>query len=113
MLIELEELQRQAESELKKSKTEEELLAIKTKYLGRKGILTKLLRGLGDIEPEERPQVGNRCNEIKATLTAAIENALKARTSLKKKEVLLRDRIDVTLPGRRISFGREHPVASV
>jgi phenylalanyl-tRNA synthetase alpha chain len=113
MLKELEELQRQAESELKKSKTEEELLAIKTKYLGRKGILTKLLRDLGDIEPEERPQVGNCCNEIKATLTAAIENALKARTSLKKGEVLLRDRIDVTLPGRRIRFGREHPVASV
>jgi len=39
MLKELEELQRQAESELKKSKTEEEFLAVKTKYLGRKGIL--------------------------------------------------------------------------
>src|SRR5208337_2577294 len=101
MLKELEELQRLAESELKKSKTEEELLAVKTKYLGRKGILTKLLRGLGDIEPEVRPQVGNRCNEIKATLTAAIENALKDRASLKKGEVILRDRIDVTLAGRR------------
>ena len=113
MLKELEELQRQAESELKKSNTEEELLAVKTKYLGRKGILTKLLRGLGNIEPEIRPQVGNRCNEIKAALTAAIEKALKARTSLKKGEVLLRDRIDVTLPGRRIRFGKEHPVAMV
>ena len=84
MLKELEELQRQAESELKKSNTEDELLAVRTKYLGRKGILTKLLRGLGNIKPEDRPQVGNRCNEIKATLTAAIENALKARTALKK-----------------------------
>ena len=113
MLKELEELQRQAESELRKSNTEEELLAVKTKYLGRKGILTKLLRGLGNIEPEVRPQVGNRCNEIKATLTAAIENALKARTALKKGEVLLRDRIDVTLPGRKVRFGKEHPVALV
>jgi phenylalanyl-tRNA synthetase alpha chain len=113
MLKELEELQRQAESELSKSNTEEELLAVKTKYLGRKGILTKLLRGLGNIEPEVRPLVGNRCNEIKATLTAAIENALKARTALKKGEVLLRDRIDVTLPGRKVRFGKEHPVALV
>jgi len=113
MLKELEELQRQAESELEKSNTEEELLAVKTKYLGRKGILTKLLRGLGSIEPEERPQVGNRCNEIKTTLTAAIENALKARTALKKGEVLLRDRIDVTLPGRKVRFGKEHPVSLV
>jgi phenylalanyl-tRNA synthetase alpha chain len=113
MLKDLEELQRQAELELKKSKTEEELLAIKTKYLGRKGILTKILRGLGDIEPEIRPQVGNRCNEIKVVLTAAMENALKDRASLRKGEVLLRDRIDVTLPGRRVRFGKEHPVASV
>jgi phenylalanyl-tRNA synthetase alpha chain len=113
MLKELEELQRQAESELEKSNTEEELLAVKTKYLGRKGILTKLLRGLGNIGPKERPQVGNRCNEIKATLTAAIENALKARAALKKGEVLLRDRIDVTLPGRKVRFGKQHPVALV
>ncbi|MGA2332804.1 MAG: phenylalanine--tRNA ligase subunit alpha [Syntrophales bacterium] len=113
MLKELEELQRQAESELEKSNTEEELLAVKTKYLGRKGILTKLLRGLGNIEPEARPQVGNRSNEIKATLTASIENALKARASLKKGEILLRDRIDVTLPGRKVRFGKEHPVAMV
>ncbi|MGA3206797.1 MAG: phenylalanine--tRNA ligase subunit alpha [Syntrophales bacterium] len=113
MLKELEELQRQAESELRKSNTEEELRAVKTKYLGRKGILTKLLRGLGNIEPEVRPQVGNRCNEIKVALTVAIENALKARTALKKGGELLRDRIDVTLPGRKVRFGKEHPVALV
>ncbi|MGO9139096.1 MAG: phenylalanine--tRNA ligase subunit alpha [Syntrophales bacterium] len=113
MLKELEELQRQAESELQKSNTEEDLLAVKTKYLGRKGILTKLLRGLGNIEPEIRPQIGNLSNEIKAALTASIENALQARASLKKGEVLIRDRIDVTLPGRTVRFGKEHPVALV
>jgi phenylalanyl-tRNA synthetase alpha chain len=113
MLKELEELQRQAESELQKSSTEEELLAVKTKYLGRKGILTKLLRGLGNIEPEIRPQVGNLSNEIKAALTVSIENALQARASLKKGEVLIHDRIDVTLPGRTVRFGKEHPVALV
>ena len=113
MLKELAELQRQAESELQKSNTEEELLAVKTKYLGRKGILTKLLRGLGNIEPEIRPQIGNLSNEIKSALTASIENALQSRASLKKGEVLIRDRIDVTLPGRTVHFGREHPIASV
>ncbi|MGZ3579815.1 MAG: tRNA ligase subunit PheS family protein, partial [Syntrophales bacterium] len=113
MLKELEELQRQAESELQKSSTEEEFLAVRTKYLGRKGILTKLLRGLANIEPELRPQVGNLSNEIKAALTAAIENALNARASLKKGEVLIRDRTDVTLPGRKVRFGKEHPVSLV
>ncbi|MGC9977096.1 MAG: phenylalanine--tRNA ligase subunit alpha, partial [Syntrophales bacterium] len=113
MLKELEGLQRQAESELKRSETEEELLAVKTKYLGRKGILTKLLRGLGNIAPEERPLVGNRCNEIKVTLTAGIEKALKTRADLKKEEGLPGDRIDVTLPGRKVHFGKEHPITLV
>ena len=57
MLKELEDLQRQAESELRNSKTEDDFLAVRTKYLGRKGILTKLLRNLGNIEPEKRPLI--------------------------------------------------------
>ena len=101
MLKELEDLQRQAESELRNSKTEEEFLAVRTRYLGRKGILTKLLRNIGNIEPEKRPLIGNRCNEIKNALTEKIDNFLKAIASLKKDEILLHDRIDVTLPGRK------------
>jgi phenylalanyl-tRNA synthetase alpha chain len=113
MLKELEELQRQAESELRISKTEDEFLAVRTKYLGRKGLLTKILRNLGNIEPEERPLIGNRCNEIKNTLTEKIENALKTIAKLKKDEVLLRDRIDVTLPGRKVRYGKVHPITLV
>ncbi|HUH65123.1 MAG TPA: phenylalanine--tRNA ligase subunit alpha [Syntrophales bacterium] len=113
MLKELEDLQKQAESELRKSQTEEEVLAVRTKYLGRKGLLTKILRGLGNIEPAERPLVGNRSNEIKAALTEEIDKTLKERAAQKRGQVLLRDRIDVTLPGRKISFGKEHPVTIV
>jgi phenylalanyl-tRNA synthetase alpha chain len=113
MLKELEELQRQAESDLSISKTEEEFLVVKTKYLGRKGSLTKLLRNLGNIKPEDRPLIGNRCNEIKNTLADKIEKALKAITNLKKDESLLHDRIDVTLPGRKVRYGKVHPITQV
>ena len=113
MLKELEELQRQAESDLSISKTEEEYLVVKTKYLGRKGSLTKLLRNLGNIKPEDRPLIGNRCNEIKNTLADKIEKALKAITNLKKDESLLHDRIDVTLPGRKVRYGKVHPITQV
>ena len=113
MLKELEDLQRQAESELHNSKTEEEFLAVRTKYLGRKGILTKLLRNLGNVELEKRPLIGNRCNEIKKILTEKIENSLKAVANLKKDEILLRDIIDITLPGRRVRNGRVHPITQV
>ncbi len=113
MLKELEELQRQAESDLRISKTEEEFLAVRIKYLGRKGVLTKLLRNLGNVKPEDRPLIGNRCNEIKNTLADNIEKALKAITNLKKDEILLHDRIDVTLPGRKIRYGKVHPITQV
>ena len=113
MLKELEELQRQAENELLVSKTEEEFLALRTKYLGRKGLLTGFLRNLGNIEPEKRPLVGSRCNEIKNTLTDQIENALKNITAQKSDEVLLLDKIDVTLPGRKIRYGTVHPITRV
>jgi len=113
MLKELEELQKQAESELRISNTEEEFLSLRTKYLGRKGILTKILRNLGNIEPEKRPLIGNRCNEIKSNLAEKIENALKAIADLKKDEVLLYDRVDVTLPGRKVLYGKIHPVTQV
>ena len=113
MLKELEELQRHAESEISIAKTEGEFLAARTKYLGRKGILTKFLRNLGNIDPEKRPLVGNRCNEIKDTLTEKLENALKAITTLKKEEALLRDSIDVTLPGRKVRYGKLHPITQV
>lgn len=103
----------QAESEISIAKTEGEFLAARTKYLGRKGILTKFLRNLGNIDPEKRPLVGNRCNEIKDTLTEKLENALKAITTLKKEEALLRDSIDVTLPGRKVRYGKLHPITQV
>ncbi|HYA14029.1 MAG TPA: phenylalanine--tRNA ligase subunit alpha, partial [Syntrophales bacterium] len=83
------------------------------KYLGRKGILTKILRNLGNIEPEKRPLIGNRCNEIKSNLAEKIENALKAIADLKNDEVLLHDRVDVTLPGRKVLYGKIHPVTQV
>jgi phenylalanyl-tRNA synthetase alpha chain len=113
MLKELEELQRQAENELLASKTEEEFLALRTKYLGRKGVLTGCLRNLGNLDPEKRPLVGSRCNEIKNILTERIENALKNIAAEKNDEVLLRDKIDVTLPGRKIRYGKVHPITKV
>ena len=90
MLKELEELQKQATAELLISKTEEEFLALRTKYLGRKGLLTGFLRNLGNIEPEKRPLVGNRCNEIKHALTEKIERALSTISRQQQDDYLLR-----------------------
>lgn len=113
MINDLEELQKKAEEELSRAGTEEELLVIKTKYLGRKGLLTGLLRNITSLPTEERALFGKRSNEVKDILTAKIEDILQDIASRKRDETLLRERIDVTLPGRGIRYGRIHPVTQV
>jgi len=113
MIEELDDLQRKAEAELAVAGTEAEFLSIRTRYLGRKGLLTGVLRNIGQVEPEKRPLFGKRSNEIKEFLSEKIEKALEEIAVLKKDEVLLRDRIDVTLPGRRVKCGRVHPIIQV
>ncbi|MBU1184839.1 MAG: phenylalanine--tRNA ligase subunit alpha [Pseudomonadota bacterium] len=113
MREDLKALREQAEAELRKAETEEELQEIRTRYLGRKGLLTGLLRNIGNVPSEERPQFGRQCNEVKETLSAGIDQLLAGLASSKKEELLQRERLDVTLPGRGVRHGRLHPVTQV
>ena len=113
MIAELEELQRKAETEIAEVRTEKDLLEVKTRYLGRKGLLTGLLRNIGSVSPEERPLFGKQSNEVKDILTVKIEAALQGIKAIEKGDTLTRERVDVTLEGRRIKPGRLHPVTQV
>ncbi len=106
----LEELYRQAEAELIAAAGEADLLAVKTKYLGRKGLLTAALRQVSQAPADVRPALGRRANEIKEMLAARIEAALQDLAAGRKEAALLKERIDVTLPGRGASPGRLHPI---
>jgi phenylalanyl-tRNA synthetase alpha chain len=106
----LEELYRQAEAELKAAAGEADLLAVKTKYLGRKGLLTAALRQVSQAPADVRPALGRRANEIKEGLAARIEAARQDLAAGRKEAALLEERIDVTLPGRGTSPGRLHPI---
>ena len=82
----------------------------KARYLGKSGALTGLLKGLGKLPAKQRPAEGQRINQAKETLEAALEerrNALKAR---KLKTQLAQEALDVTLPGRGLGVGGLHPV---
>lgn len=89
------------------------LEAVRVAYLGKKGQLTGLLKSLGKLDADQRPAAGALINQGKAQL----QQALNARGGeLKQAEltiVLERDRVDVTLPGRRGSAGGLHPVTQV
>jgi phenylalanyl-tRNA synthetase alpha chain len=113
MTGELEVLREQAEAELRKAGSEEELQAIRTRYLGRKGLLTGLLRNIANVASGDRPQFGKDCNEVKETLSAGIDKALEGLACSRKEQVTLRERIDVTLPGRAVRHGRLHPVTQI
>jgi len=109
----LENLRRKADDEIHSAKTREEFLEIKTRYLGRKGLLTDLLRGLKDVAPEEKPILGKLSNDVKTSLLEDITKALEDIDSGEKQESLGKERIDVTLPGRGVPYGKLHPVTQV
>lgn len=109
----LEDLFREAQAELDAARTREEFAHLKTKYLGRKGMLTGVLRLLGSAPPNERPRLGKRSNEIKEILSGRVEAALASLAAEGGGEALRRERLDLTLPGRKTGRGRIHPVRQV
>lgn len=83
---------------------------LRVRYLGKKGELTGILKQLGSLSAEERPQIGQLVNEVREQLEGAI--AARGET-LRKKELearLLSERLDVTMPGIEHAVGRRHPI---
>lgn len=113
MIEKLQQLEKDALAELAAATNEEQVLAVRTKYLGRKGLLTGLLRNISQVPDEDKPLFGKRCNEVKDVLNSKIEDVLKLQSSRKKEDILLKEKIDVTLPGRFVPCGRIHPVIQV
>ena len=113
MISDILQLEKSALGELAQAKTQEAILAVRTKYLGRKGLLTGLLRNIAQVPADEKPLFGKRCNEVKELLEVKIEEALKFQAQGKKEAILSKEKIDVTLPGRSIPPGRIHPVIQI
>ncbi len=106
----LEEIISEATASLHATEDAVELENVKARYLGKNGVLTELLKGLGKLSAEERPIAGNQINLAKSR----IEETLKARRSvIQEKELeakLAEEALDITLPGRGSGSGGLHPV---
>ena len=113
MKEELKSLQKETLSSLSKVSTEKELLEIRVKVLGRKGSLTQLLKNLGSLPESERREIGKKANEVKEDLEKRIEETLFQIRERERTEALKREKIDVTLPGRRIPTGKKHPITQI
>jgi phenylalanyl-tRNA synthetase alpha chain len=92
------------------SSDERSLEQLRVDYLGKKGSLTDLLKGLGKLSPEERPQAGERINIAKRQVQDALELRKKDLVEETLNRQLSSEAVDVTLPGRRQGGGGTHPV---
>jgi len=113
MKEELERLFRDASAELKVAVEEGQVTEVRTQFLGRKGKITALLRGVSNISQDQRPVIGRLGNDIKRSLENTIRESLTAIQKRKREEKLAKEKLDTTLPGRRVPIGKKHPISEV
>ncbi|MEX1377998.1 MAG: phenylalanine--tRNA ligase subunit alpha [Eubacteriales bacterium] len=102
-----------AKTELDKAESTKEINEIRQQNLGKKGAFTQLLKGLGALSPEERPQAGKVINEARMMFESMLSEQEKKIKSLEKQVRLSLETIDVTLPGEKSSLGSAHPLSLV
>ncbi len=93
--------------------SEIELQQIRARYLGKKGEITAVMKGMGQLSAEERPLVGALANQVKDRLEEAFAKRQVALRKELMQQKLATERIDVTLPGRRQMPGSKHPITQV
>jgi len=113
MLKQLEELRREALSELNQVSELRELNSWRVHHLGKKSKLTQILRSLATLPLEERKKVGAQANEIKRALESGLVGKKKFLEEIHLATSLEREGLDVTLPGRPVPIGRLHPTTRV
>lgn len=109
----LELLKIQARDELRQVADEISLQNIKAKFVGRKGVITDILKAMKDVPPEDRPKMGKLINEVKTFVEDLIEHRQNELNEVRKARAVAEEKIDVTLPGRGLPIGAKHPVTQV
>ena len=88
----------------------EELEALRIQYLGKKGALTKLLKMMGKLDPEERPAMGQLANQVREEVENAINQRRAELSEMMLKMRLESEALDVTMPGKAPAVGHAHPM---
>jgi phenylalanyl-tRNA synthetase alpha chain len=109
----LQQLKEEALTKIQEATNVKELNDVRVAYLGKKGPITDLLKGMGKLPAEERPKMGALVNVVRETVTESLEAKM---TKLEEEAInaqLEKEAIDVTLPGRPVSTGNHHPLTRV
>ncbi len=113
MKQQLEAILSNAKNELSETQNARELDAVRVKYLGKKGELTAILKGMKNVAPEERPVIGQLVNDVRAELEAALEKQGEKLEQSALEEKLKSETLDVTMPAEEITLGHKHPLSVV
>lgn len=103
--MDLSKLKKDATEEIKNASTKEALFLVEVKYLGRKGALTEVLKGLSGLASEQRKKVGAEANQLKGYLESEI--------TVRRNQILsagTKTKIDITAPGQKYPIGHLHPI---
>lgn len=113
MRSELEKIKNDLKHLIAEVKTAEEAEALRIQFLGKKGRLTLLLRGLSDVSEDERPVLGQIANSIRKEFEIELKRVKDSFEAQEQASSLIKERIDVTLPSRRRPLGARHPLSKV
>ena len=109
----LKEIQERALEEMARASSLDELNELKVRYLGKKGELTGVLRGMGSLSNEERPRIGQIANQVRDLIEGRLNDKTMGLKDQIKKNVLTSESLDITLPGTAFNLGRIHPLTLV
>lgn len=113
MKKQLDALQAEALAKISGCTSLQELQDVRVAYLGKKGAVTALLKGLGKLDKEERPKMGAMVNTVREALEAELSNVQAGLEAKALQARLDSERIDITLPGRTRRQGHLHPLTKV
>ncbi len=112
-MVDVNEIILKAKEDLAKDLTLEEIVQLKNNYLSKKGELSSLMSEMRNLTNEERKELGMKINETKATLEKLFFDKLELAQEKKLNEELLKDKIDLTLPGTNYLSGYQNPFYKV
>src|SRR5690606_7419715 len=113
MLSRLNALREEAQRAIAAADRSDQLKELRVKYLGKKGAITSILRGMKDVPPADRPKVGSLANEIRGELERLIAEKEEELAERALEERLKKEALDVTLPGDPRPMGSIHPLSAL
>ncbi|MGI8316843.1 phenylalanine--tRNA ligase subunit alpha [Halobacillus mangrovi] len=109
----LEQLKQEALQKVEQANDVQGLKDVRVEYLGKKGPITEVLKGMGKLSKEERPVIGQLANEVREQVAEAIESKQTRLEDEALEKQLEEESVDVTLPGRPVQVGGPHLLTSI